>query len=254
MSVQEPPQFTPSQVLEAGRRAETEGRGEYAVQFYRHLVENYPGSGEAAAAQSALSRILGTPPSLSNNSLSNAQSGGQMPAFESRLELQSPVPALSNPFEQPQPYPPHYNGANGYGAPPPAPAHPSSYAAAPPSNGGEPYPYFDLPEPSGGYRSGRFLARLFAWLGGLLALAGLGLLPLSIAMPRLVSQLPLLPGSSASAAILLVFGGLLLILIGQLARALLDLANSTRDLAAISRAEAEARQPQAPPPARSRRR
>ena len=48
----------------------------------------------------------------------------------------------------------------------------------------------------------------------------------------------------------LVAGGLSMLVLGQLVRALLDQANATRDMAAIARAEAEARHGK---PARSRR-
>ena len=47
-------QYTPSQILEAGRRAEAEGRTEYAIQFYRHLIDSHAGAPEAEAAHDAL--------------------------------------------------------------------------------------------------------------------------------------------------------------------------------------------------------
>jgi len=51
------PQFTPAQLVEAGRRAEAEGRLDLAVQFYRHLVEHFSEAVEAAEAHGALGRI-----------------------------------------------------------------------------------------------------------------------------------------------------------------------------------------------------
>jgi hypothetical protein len=51
------PQFTPGQLIESGRRAETEGRLDLAVQFYRHLTEHFAGAAEAAEAHGALGRI-----------------------------------------------------------------------------------------------------------------------------------------------------------------------------------------------------
>ena len=39
--VHAPPQFTPAQLIESGRRAEAEGRLDLAVQFYRHLTEHF---------------------------------------------------------------------------------------------------------------------------------------------------------------------------------------------------------------------
>jgi len=55
--VQASPQFTPGQLIESGRRAEAEGRLDLAVQFYRHLTENFSEAVEAAEAYGALGRI-----------------------------------------------------------------------------------------------------------------------------------------------------------------------------------------------------
>jgi hypothetical protein len=52
-----PTQFTPAQLLESGRRAETEGRLDLAVQFYRHLTDNFAYTAEAAEAHNALGRV-----------------------------------------------------------------------------------------------------------------------------------------------------------------------------------------------------
>ena len=48
-------QFTSTQILEAGQRAEVEGRLEYAIQFYRHLTDHLPRSADAMIAREALS-------------------------------------------------------------------------------------------------------------------------------------------------------------------------------------------------------
>lgn len=50
-------QFTPVQVLQAARRAEAEGKMEYALQFYRHIVEHYVSTPEAHEAREGLLRI-----------------------------------------------------------------------------------------------------------------------------------------------------------------------------------------------------
>ena len=42
MTAHTPAHFTPAQVLDAGLRAETEGRYDFALQVYRHLVEWLP--------------------------------------------------------------------------------------------------------------------------------------------------------------------------------------------------------------------
>jgi hypothetical protein len=56
-AVQSSVQFTPVQVLHAARRAEAEGKMEYALQFYRHLVEQHGSSAEAQEAREGLFRI-----------------------------------------------------------------------------------------------------------------------------------------------------------------------------------------------------
>ena len=56
------PQFTPQQLLDAGRRAEAEGKLDLAVQFYRHLTDNYAPTSEAAEARNGLGRIGGGRP------------------------------------------------------------------------------------------------------------------------------------------------------------------------------------------------
>ena len=50
-------QFTPVQVLQAARRAEAEGKMDYALQFYRHLVEQHGTTPEAQEAREGLFRI-----------------------------------------------------------------------------------------------------------------------------------------------------------------------------------------------------
>lgn len=50
-------QYTPLQVLQAARRAEAEGKMDYALQFYRHIVENHATTPEAQEAREGLMRI-----------------------------------------------------------------------------------------------------------------------------------------------------------------------------------------------------
>jgi hypothetical protein len=51
------PQLTPAQLIDAGRRAEAQGRPDAAVQFYRYLTEYFAEAVEAAEAHNALGRI-----------------------------------------------------------------------------------------------------------------------------------------------------------------------------------------------------
>jgi hypothetical protein len=50
-------QYTPVQVLQAARRAEAEGKMDYALQFYRHIVEHHGTTVEAQEAREGLFRI-----------------------------------------------------------------------------------------------------------------------------------------------------------------------------------------------------
>ncbi|MBU2582112.1 MAG: hypothetical protein KJ622_10375 [Alphaproteobacteria bacterium] len=51
------PSYSPSEILDMGRRAESEGNLDYATQFYSYLVEGLPGTREAAEAVIGLQRV-----------------------------------------------------------------------------------------------------------------------------------------------------------------------------------------------------
>ena len=51
------PQLTPAQLIDAGRRAEAEGRPDLAARFYGHLTRHFAETAEAAEAHGALGRI-----------------------------------------------------------------------------------------------------------------------------------------------------------------------------------------------------
>jgi hypothetical protein len=55
--LQTAPQFTPFQLLDAGRRAEADGQFDTAFQYYRQTVDQYAYSPEAAHASEALARL-----------------------------------------------------------------------------------------------------------------------------------------------------------------------------------------------------
>jgi hypothetical protein len=99
-------QYTPVQVLQAARRAEAEGKMDYALQFYRHLVENHGQTGEAQEAREGLFRIA-----------------------EWRWGDQNPQQAPGRqPAAPQQPPPQHYANAHA------AQHAPSDYAAEPPAH------------------------------------------------------------------------------------------------------------------------
>jgi hypothetical protein len=49
--------FTPAQLLDSARRCEAEGKLDLANQFYRHLMDHYANTPEAAEARNAMGRI-----------------------------------------------------------------------------------------------------------------------------------------------------------------------------------------------------
>ncbi len=57
MTTHAAPQLTPAQLIDAGRRAEAEGRPDLAVKFYRYLTRHFAETAEAAEAHGALGRI-----------------------------------------------------------------------------------------------------------------------------------------------------------------------------------------------------
>ena len=56
------PQFSPEQLLDAGRRAEAEGKLDLALKFYGHLTDHYGQTSEAAEGRRGLARIGGAAP------------------------------------------------------------------------------------------------------------------------------------------------------------------------------------------------
>ncbi len=56
-------QYSPAQILAAGRRAENDGRREYALQFFQHILDQYPNSPEAGHAREAVARMSSHPSS-----------------------------------------------------------------------------------------------------------------------------------------------------------------------------------------------
>jgi hypothetical protein len=53
--------FSPQQLLDAGRRAESEGKRDYALQLYRHLNDHYAYTAAAAEARTGLARLGADP-------------------------------------------------------------------------------------------------------------------------------------------------------------------------------------------------
>ena len=202
--------FTPQQVLDAGKRAETEGRRDYAIQFYRHLTDHWADTPEASAARDGLARL------------------GIRPAGQAHPNTQPPPP--------PYVYAP--NGANGaspaahtgYAPMPLPPALPnvkdSRDTAAPVHNATQ----HRTPVK---YRAGRFVAGFIIGIGLLSMLAGVAFLAIAAAawFGKPISLPGTVPAVDALVAGAAVAGGLFVMFIGQLAQAIFDGANALRDLA-----------------------
>jgi hypothetical protein len=220
-------QFTPSQILEAGRRAEIEGRVEYAIQFYRHLTDHMPRTQEALVAEQALLR-LGAVPAPGTSAGTSTSNGHYQVAASSANGAGSGMAAAYT-------VPPNTRAL--------VPAR--NPGTAPPESEDATRRRFVMPRLRRRYRTGRFIARVFTFLGffeisiGTLMLCVAGVMQAGLSLPGLP---PLIAGQSPLIAVslgaaLIVVGGVL-VLGGQLARALFDQASATRDLAALSRARA----------------
>jgi len=228
--VQTSVQFTPVQVLQAARRAEAEGKMDYALQFYRHLVEQHGGSPEAQEAREGLFRIA------------------EWRWGEARVARTGGAPAAPQPQPQAPPGPPAasqrvYNVANnpspaGY----PADQHPQAAAAGPgampqiiarqQAAASEEAPLF-LER----FRMARYLAHALSGFGWLTLLGGL--FSAGAGFAGFIGELSAIALLGAPFGVLLgvpaIVLGLVLVVAGQLAAALFESANATLELAAFER-------------------
>jgi hypothetical protein len=195
------PQFTPRQLLDAGRRAEAEGKLDHANQLYRHLTDHYAYTAEAAEARNGLGRIgIG------------ASTGQQLWAE---------------------------NGAAAPASWPTPLSHGSRMSGTHSGVRGRPV------TTERHYRTGRVLATLVSCVGWLIVAAGVGMVPLVLAadpqlllrdFPYAMSLGSLGPVGAIAAAVAFSITGLVVVFWGQMASALFDQANATRELVAIERA------------------
>lgn len=211
--MQASPQVTAAQVLDAGRRAEADGRVDYAIQFYRHLVEHHAGEPEAQIAREALSRLKRHSEETENNAAS-------------KRTVPPPLRTSSQ------------NGATASSAAARTTRRP--IRLAPVGKGNTPR-VVEVSEFGPAYVVGRLIAHSFAAIGTILILAGLiaaavtAFLPVQVAASLpvwLVSQHPVLGLIASLLGIGLIFSG-------QIARAVFDMAEASRELAAIERARIE---------------
>jgi hypothetical protein len=200
-------QFTPEQLIVAGRRAEAQGQASYAVQFYRYLADTFPNTTEALEAREALYRLAGP------------QSQGNGAAAEPGLPTARP-PAPPDTTLRPGPSP-HTHRANG--------GRQVRRQDAPPRAS------VDTLSPPRGYRVGRMVATMLGTIGWLLLIGVIVAGPAVVAaltlnaVPRgireiVAANLPILIAGSVGA----LFLGLFAVFAGQVARATFDNADITR--------------------------
>jgi hypothetical protein len=211
--------FTPEQVLEAGQRAEGDGRIDYAIQFYRHLTDYHPGTAEADEAAMALQRLAGGGRTHEAPiQFSAALQRAQRPS-DASLGV---APSLPPPLRGPQP-----SVSDGERRHLPAiVARGTATAAA-------------LPPPVRGYRVGRMIAVIFAILGWLLIVSGLAAIGLGMVVGLGLDTARVTGYSGIVTGPVLIGVGIAVLFWSQLASAIFATANATQDLAAIERAKAE---------------
>ncbi len=217
------PQFTPGQVLAAGRRAEAEGKPDLAEHFFRHVVEHYGATTEAAGAREGLSRLEskrgGHPLAVAIAATAQAAGDGASDGTG------APAPSVNGSKGETERRAEAGRGNSGSG----------DEAAADPGR-----PAILVPEPllmaavhaspgRGRYRAGRMTSRAVAAVGWLMLIVGLVLVPLAWAsktadwLPFAASPAGL--AETAKWAAVQCFGGLILVLLAQVARAIFDMAD-----------------------------
>jgi hypothetical protein len=231
--VQTSVQFTPVQVLQAARRAEAEGKMDYALQFYRHLVEQHGTTPEAQEAREGLFRIAewrwGEARVARGREAANADApGGQAPS-----QGAPNIPPggqrvfnVSNNTQQPPYYPEQQSADAGHPT-----KLPQIISREQNQRAGDPPPF------RARFRIAKFIAHTLSalgWIGLLAGIAGAGAAAggfLAEASAIALLGLPLGIVAGVPAAVL----GLVLIVAGQLAAAVFASTNAALELVAIER-------------------
>jgi hypothetical protein len=197
-------QFTPEQLIVAGRRAEAQGQTAYALQFYRFLAEKFPNTTEAFEARDALYRLT-SPAPAANGHDPHARVPAPGAAPDTALRTGPPIDTRRQQRRA------QVSDATARPAP-----------IAPPR----------------GFRIGRLVAGMLNTIGWLLLLAVMVAGPLIImaltvgGVPRgirdlVIANLPMFIAGSVGA----LFLGLFAVFAGQVARATFDSADLTRWIA-----------------------
>jgi hypothetical protein len=237
-------QFSPGQILDAGRRAENDGRVGYAIQFYRHLTDNHAWSPEAAIAKEALARLQNFQPTA--DAATGAPQHAQQRTQPQPNWGQSPQGNIAGHGAMNAGV---MNGGTMNGSRPHAvaapPVAPQSARAA--ATNGHPHAIpgeastqpLRLPEAERRYRIGSIVAWLLFSIGLLFMVASLILIGLHTANIKLPGTLGMLLGFTGGfpGAFAIFTVGVMQVFAAQIGRALFDNANAMRDLAMIERAK-----------------
>jgi hypothetical protein len=249
MSAARPP-YTVEQILEAGLRAQAQGQTEYALQFYQHVTDNFPTSNEARIAREQVTRLTAQ---RGAEGQTGGPAGGVTPAAQGQTNGFSHNPAMLGPNgPRPGSSPRSQAAGNGSFTPPMAAASPiglppNRSPLAPARANDHPLvagrqslsePSLPIPAHNRRYRISGAMALLISSFGVVALVLALALLVLAL-LPQNTSPLPypaiVLGAASAGSFVV----GMILFVGGQLARAIFDGANATRDLTELVRALAE---------------
>jgi hypothetical protein len=211
-------QFSPEQLIVAGRRAEAQGQGAYALQFYRYIADHFPSSTEAYEARDAIYRL--TQP-VDPHLVAPSHSSPHAPVMQPVAEAASAGP------------PPTLDAGAGpsHGRPIKRKASRAATARA-----DDPIAIADSAPAN---RIGRFVAMMLGTMGWLMLLGAVIMIPVIVAALT-VRSVPKGLRDAVTANLFgvggLTFGmlflGLLAIFAAQVARATFDTADAVRHLLA----------------------
>lgn len=227
-------QFTPVQVLQAARRAEAEGKMDYALQFYRHLVEQHGGTPEAQEAREGLFRIAEWRWGEARVARNKEAVGG------AGAQPAAPVPPSAPPSSGQRVYNVANNEPAGYSS---EEQRPAAVAGNLPQIISRQHAPADQRTPfEARFGVGKFFAHALSGAGWLMLLAGIFAAVSGFA--GLVGELSAIALLGAPLGVLLglpaVLFGLVFVVGGQLAAALFDSANATLEMTSIERARTAA--------------
>jgi hypothetical protein len=233
-------QYTPLQVLQAARRAEAEGKMDYALQFYRHIVENHGATPEAQEAREGLMRIAEWRWSETRGGARRQEYGGNQTSpnpshNQNQNQRYAPPPPSEQPQQRPDPYadtvPVDAHGhADEHGHLPQIIAREAAKAA----HGAEPVTQFAQ------HRAARIVAQVVGIVGWVSVVAGFAITIVAAAGSVEQASVAGLLGLPLGVVVGLpgVVVGLTLVLAGHLATAVFEGTNATLELLSIERSRA----------------